>query len=91
MKVEQYFCDIENCQKEADNKEQSSIQVIFTNEQTEGRYCSPYLSDEKIHLCKEHRETLLEGNYIFAHGAMGYNTYVLKNVRKKNSKTSKDE
>lgn len=58
------------------------IQVIFTTEQTEGRSVSPYLYYLDIDLCEKCYTKLLTGKYIFAHGAMGYNTYYFKEEEK---------
>lgn len=73
METIKYFCDV--CKKELYNNQRTNIQVIFTTEQTEGRSSNPYLCEEKIHLCAICKECVLKGNYIFAHGAQGYNTY----------------
>lgn len=69
------ICDI--CKQELDSngKKDVKLSVIFTTEQTEGRSCTPYLSLETLDLCKHHYDNLMRGKMIFAHGAMGYNTY----------------
>jgi hypothetical protein len=76
MRIEEYICDIKNCQNKAEHK-QKPIQVIFTTEQTEGRSIEPHLSYEKIDICDKCLHTILKGNYIYASGAMGHNDYVL--------------
>lgn len=76
MKTEVYKCDIKDCENNP-QKKGFKIQVIFTTDQTEGRSCEPYLSDETIDICKSCLDKVLKGNYIFASGAMGYNTYIL--------------
>jgi len=83
MKEEKYTCDIEECKSECSNKSlptinQVSIQVIFTTDQTEGRSCSPYLDMKKVDICKSCMAKVLQGNYIWAHGANGYNSYYFK-------------
>lgn len=78
MKKETFVCDIKNCKNTLDKEDlDKSIQVIFTTEQTEGRSCKPYLSIEKLDICKSCLDKVLQGNYIFAYGAMGYNDYVI--------------
>ncbi len=57
------------------NKNSVKLLVIFTTEQTEGRNCKNYLSMIDIDLCEECLGRVLKGNYIFAHGAQGHNTY----------------
>lgn len=77
MRSENYTCDIKDCGEPATHK-QKAIQVIFLSDQTEGRSCAPYLSDQKIDLCEKHMTKLLEKEkYITATGAQGYNTYYL--------------
>lgn len=77
MKVEQYFCDINDCKKEC-KSQQEKLQVIFTTEQTEGRGCNPYLDTATINICDACKEKVLQGMPIFAYGAQGYNTYILR-------------
>lgn len=74
--ITKIYCDI--C-KEETNNEEIDIQVIFTTEQNEGKSCSPYLCNEKLNICdKCMNRILVGGNYIFASGAMGCNTYKFK-------------
>jgi len=75
MKKEIYSCDV--CKKETEVKKER-IQVIFTTEQDEGRSTEPYLSDQNIDICKDCKKTVLEGKYIYASGAMGFNEYWFK-------------
>lgn len=70
-------CDIKDCNSEIKVKTEK-IQVIFTTEQTEGRSCTPYLSEERFDMCEACMNKVLEGNYIFGYGAQGYNTYYFK-------------
>jgi len=69
-------CDILDCGKE--NSKEHKLQVIFETEQTEGRSCKPYLSNELVDLCDECFSKVLKGQYIFAYGAQGYNKYYFK-------------
>lgn len=74
--ITKYYCDV--CKKETNNEE-IDIQVIFTTEQNEGRSCYPHLCNEKLNICDDCMEKILfDGNYIFASGGMGINTYVFK-------------
>ena len=72
-----HYCDV--CKKEAkvDNK---SLPVIFTTEQTEGRGVKPYLTTSKLDICESCENHIVQGrgNFLWAHGAMGYNTYYFK-------------
>lgn len=69
------ICDICTNEGSVITKE---MQVIFTTEQTEGRSCSPYFSQETIDLCDNCLNTCLSGKYIFADGAMGHNSFYFK-------------
>ena len=78
MKTEKWTCDIDGCNNPAKHKE-FGLQVIFTTDQTEGRSCDPYLSHVVIDLCHGCMTNILKyGKYIFAHGAMGHNTYYFR-------------
>ena len=60
-------------------KKKIYIQIIFTTEQNEGRRCKPYLCNEKLNLCNKCLNNVLDnGNYIYANGAMGCNTYFFR-------------
>lgn len=48
--------------------------VIFRSDQTEGRPCEPYISLEKIDLC---RSCALKSVNLIGYGASGCNTYVM--------------
>lgn len=83
MKKEIIYCDV--CEKEKPWEESytpKNLDVIFTTDQEEGRSCKPYLSKEKLDICNKCYSILLEGNYIFASGAMGHNKYWFKNENK---------
>lgn len=78
VKTETIYCDIDDCKSDADVTEER-LQVIFTTDQTEGRGTEPYLSNEGVDLCEKCLKKVLKGNYIFAHGAQGHNTFYFKN------------
>lgn len=76
--ITKLYCDV--CREETTNEE-INIQVIFTTEQNEGRCCKHHLCNEKLNLCdKCLNNVLYNGNYIYAKGAMGYNTYFFKKI-----------
>ncbi|NJO49795.1 MAG: hypothetical protein HC840_10490 [Leptolyngbyaceae cyanobacterium RM2_2_4] len=77
--ITKHYCDV--CKKEA-KVENKSLPVIFTTEQTEGRSTKPYLSDAKLDICEDCKNHITTGNFLWAHGAMGYNTYYFKNQEK---------
>jgi hypothetical protein len=74
------LCDV--CEQGAMNceggKRNQEIQVIFTTEQEEGRTSPAYLSMTKLDLCCDCFMKVLNGNYIYAQGAMGHNSYEFK-------------
>lgn len=74
--VTSYYCDV--CEKQTTKENEINIQCIFITEQTEGKPVNPYLSNQNIYLCFSCLNEVLKGNYIFARGAMGYNTYYFK-------------
>ena len=78
MKNEIFTCDIKGCKSTAPQNVQKRIQVIFTTDQTEGRSVKPYLSEADIDICAKCLDNVLEGNYIYANGAMGHNEYYFK-------------
>lgn len=78
MKTTIINCDIKDCTNVSNREEPLELDVIFTSEQTEGRSCPPYLSSEKVDLCPQCINKVLEGNYIWANGAQGHNTYYFK-------------
>lgn len=76
-KTETYHCDIKKCERNAVHLAES-FQVIFTTEQTEGRSTKPYFSMEKIDICADCKQMMLNSRtYILAHGAQGSNVYEL--------------
>ena len=77
------ICDV--CGEETSN-EKIDIQVIFTTEQNEGRCCKPHLCKEKLNLCNKCLNNVLyNGNYIYANGAMGCNTYFFRKIEESDS------
>ena len=75
MKKEIYFCDICKEESGAPRKGEGKVQVIFTTEQNEGRTSRPYFEIVDINWCEQCRYKALQGNAIWATGAMGYNEY----------------
>ena len=68
-------CDV--CSK--DKASETSISVVFTTEQCEGRPTKPYLQNVEIDLCDDCLgRVLLQGEHLFAHGAQGHNSYYFK-------------
>ena len=75
--IEEIYCDI--CHEKANNHKK--IQVIFITEQTEGYKCEPYIDEDHnylLDLCDKCLKRILDGNYVFASGAQGYNDYYFK-------------
>lgn len=72
MRQEIYYCDVCNTNAKIEN---IKLQVIFTTEQDEGRSVTPYLTLKDIDICDKCLAYLMKGNYLFAAGAMGHNTY----------------
>jgi hypothetical protein len=70
--VEQFFCDV--CKKEASTIS-VNYPVIFHTDQTEGRGCAPYISQEKLDICTECGKRLL---ILDGWGAQGCNKYEVK-------------
>lgn len=68
-------CDI--CKKATDDIIQNiSLPVKFLTNQTDGKWCDkPYISIQSMDICKN---CLLKSTNIEAMGAMGCNTYMLK-------------
>jgi hypothetical protein len=72
------ICDIEKCKTPTNETTSRKIQCIFLTDQTEGRSSKKYLDIKKIDICSFCYEKILNGSYILAHGAQGFNTYSLK-------------
>lgn len=74
-KITLYICDV--CKKEVEEKDLRSLSlpVMFHSDQTEGKPCSPYISIEKMDICKE---CLNKAVTIHGMGAQGVNTYKIK-------------
>jgi hypothetical protein len=67
-----HTCDI--CQKPATKMKQATS-VVFTTEQTEGRYCTPYLVIMPLDLCGECFERIVCTTPLTAQGGQGHNIY----------------
>jgi len=83
MEIKTYKCDIKGCKGIVGNHKehpgvQVPMQVIFTTEQNEGRSTKPYFETIKLDLCDKCFSNTLNGNYIFASGAMGHNEYYFR-------------
>lgn len=72
IKIEKLVCDV--CKKEVKKVTEVNYPVIFHTEQTEGRSCSPYISQNKIDLCDECAEKVL---MLHGVGAQGFNDYTI--------------
>ena len=70
--IEKYFCDICGTEVECENLKKINYPTIFHTEQTEGRYCEPYISQTNIEICGECLEQICK---LSAVGAQGYNKY----------------
>ena len=70
--IEKFYCDI--CGAECENVKQINYPVIFHTDQTEGRSCNPYISNQNIDACNNCCEKILK---LSAVGAQGYNQYTL--------------
>lgn len=66
-------CDI--CSSSDIYEEALSLPVVFVTNQTDGHSTLPYLSSEKIDICRKCYNNILKGNLPFGSGAMGYNKY----------------
>lgn len=77
-----YSCDV--CKKTLTLKEaqaEKKMQVIFVTEQTEGYPSKPYFTLMNMHICPSCISKCLEGNYLFAKGAQGYNDFYFKDTK----------
>lgn len=74
--VTTFHCDV--CKAIMPTQTTLKIQTIFTTEQTEGKPCAPYLTHKDLDLCELCLTKIFDGNYLFASGAQGYNTYYFK-------------
>ena len=89
MKIEYRNCDIKGCKNKVEKHKEIYLKVTFHNEQTEGRGCEPYLSDEKLDLCGTCYSKLISLMPIQGEGAQGYNTYEFNDLETKDK--NKDE
>lgn len=76
MEVKTYYCDV--CKERVNLNFFAKIPVIFVTEQTEGRPIKPYIDMATLDLCDTCKDRVLDGNFIFAAGAQGYNRYYFK-------------
>ncbi len=70
--IEKFYCDI--CGIECEDVKHINYPVIFHTDQTEGRTCNPYISNQNIDVCNKCCEQILK---LSAVGAQGYNKYTL--------------
>ena len=78
MKIIKYVCDI--CPTEIKEKQQESIPVVFTTEQTEGRSCKPYLTIKSLHICDACKQKIINETPLIGSGAQGCNEFKWQNV-----------
>lgn len=71
-RIEITYCDI--CGAECETAKRVNYPVVFYTEQTEGRSCKPYISNQNIDVCDNCCEKIIK---VSATGAQGYNTYKL--------------
>lgn len=76
MKHEYYSCDV--CQSSEKPVTLRKMQVIFTTEQDEGKSVKPYFENKEVDLCDSCYKKALQGQYLFADGAMGYNKFYFR-------------
>lgn len=69
-KVEIVKCDI--CGKEDESCKTINYPVMFFSDQTEGRPCKPYISQETIDVCDNCIRKIVK---VKGYGAQGYNNY----------------
>jgi hypothetical protein len=81
MQLVKYYCDV--CRRKETNGSKEKIQVIFTTEQTESRSCVSYLYMATLDICQDCMYKILQGNYLYAQGAMGDNTYYFPEAKKR--------
>lgn len=70
--VEMCYCDICNKESKVIN---INYPVIFHTEQTEGRCCEPYISQQKMDVCSD---CLKKSITIHGCGCQGYNQYEIR-------------
>ena len=64
------YCDI--CGEESLNTKKINYPVVFYTDQTEGRSCNPYISQETLDICESCRDKVLR---LKGYGAQGLNNY----------------
>lgn len=77
-------CDITNREHFGIVATHEKMQVIFDHDQNDGKTkCDPYFDYTTIELCEGCWKYMMENRrYIYAYGAMGYNTYYLPSPNK---------
>lgn len=70
--IEKFYCDV--CGAECKDIKQINYPVVFYTDQTEGRSCNPYISNEKIDVCDNCCKQILK---VSGRGAQGVNEYAL--------------
>lgn len=78
------YCDI--CEKETSNGLNINYPVIWFTERAEGRNTIPYISNEKIDVCRECASKILK---VSGSGVMGFNKYELYNNQEFDTITQK--
>lgn len=68
-----YVCDI--CGAEFAERRPVNVPVVWTTEQTEGRFCEPYYGVECLDLCEDCADRI---HVVEAAGAQGLNRYVFR-------------
>lgn len=78
MKKELKTCDISG-RNHSPQVETMTLDVIFDHDQQDGKSkCEPYLDRVTIEICKSCKQVMLnDRKYIYAYGAMGFNTYTI--------------
>lgn len=71
------ICTCDMCGGDAKN-EKRRIPVTFLSEQTEGKYCKPYLTYADMELCDTCYEIVIDKQPVVGIGAQGYNRYSWK-------------
>lgn len=79
--IEKIYCDICHCENTHNDINSQKLSVIFVTEQTEGYSCNPYLSIEKLDICPNCFNKILDGNMVFAKGAQECNKYYFKGLK----------
>lgn len=79
--IEKFFCDI--CGAECKDVKRINYPVVFHTDQTEGRSCEPYISNQNMDVCNDCCLKILK---VSGMGAQGCNTYSISNITKVNER-----